>query len=554
MRILPRSLCLPPTLLLALAPVAAADILYVDANLVTGANDGSSWADAFQGTLGLKAAEALAQPGDQVFVAQGHYLPGIAGARGASFVMQDGVELYGSFLGTESTPAERPPFGTADSVLSGDQFGDDGLALFGDNSFHVVRAPGTTPSAVLDGFVIRDGVADVSGSNQDRGGGMLLAGGMSPTVRHCRFVANRSSFGGVAGYINNGSAPSFTDCSFEDGSGGAFGGAFDIATGGAVRFERCLFAGNTAARGGALEIFSTTGVVVDNCVFRGNVATGSSGGGALWLGSGGNTRVRNCTIVDNSATSQAAGGLRNQGTSATVVNCVFWDNSGPGGVQGADNQVSAGTDVTYSIVEGGYVGAGNLSADPALVDVAGGDVSPTLVSPGIDAGNNAEVEAGATLDFALQPRLTDAASVPDTGSGTAPLVDLGALEFQGSAWTDLGNGLAGLSGVPLLAGDGTLADGSAGSLTLSAAAPGAPCILFASLIGAAAPFKCGVLVPVPVNLQLALVTGGGGTIPLGWLSWPSGLSGLSLTFQYAVLDGAAICGVALSNAVRGDVP
>ena len=47
-------------------------ILYVRKS-ATGADDGSSWADAFQGALGLQDALAVAQSGDQVFVAQGPY-------------------------------------------------------------------------------------------------------------------------------------------------------------------------------------------------------------------------------------------------------------------------------------------------------------------------------------------------------------------------------------------------------------------------------------------------------------------------------------------------
>ena len=48
---------------------------------------------------------------------------------------------------------------------------------------------------------------ELSGSNRDRGGGILCVGAASPTVRNCRFVANRSSFGGAAGYVNNGATP-----------------------------------------------------------------------------------------------------------------------------------------------------------------------------------------------------------------------------------------------------------------------------------------------------------------------------------------------------------
>ena len=543
-------------LLLAASPAAVAGILHVDAGLATGANDGSTWADAFQGPGGLQAALAVAASGDQVFVAQGTYLPTDTLSRTVAFGLKNGVELYGSFLGTESSPAGRPPFGTAPSVLSGDLAGDDGLLQFGDNSFHLVTTGGTNATAVLDGFVISSGAATGGAGNQDRGGGILCVGNVSPTVRNCRFVGNRASFGGGAGYINNGAAPSFTDCSFEDGVGGSFGGAFDIAAGGAVRFERCRFTGNTAARAGALEIFASTGVLVDNCLFTGNVATGSGGGGGLWLGSGGNPRVRGCTIVANESTVNAVAGLRNQGaTAATVANCIFWDNVGPAGAQGPGNQVNAATLVDWSIVEGGFggTGTGNSAGDPAFVDAAGGDFTLTATSAAIDAGSNALVEPGVTLDLGLAPRQADVLTVADSGSGAAPVVDMGAFEFP-SAWVDLGSALAGVAGPPVLFGSGTLETGSAGTLVLSSAAPSAFTMLFVSVSSSPLPFKCGTLVPLPAVAKFPLFTNGGGGVPLGWASWPGGLSGLGIHFQYAIVDAAAVCGVSLSNALRAEVP
>ena len=539
--------------LLALAPPAAAGTLHVDADLVTGLNDGSTWADAFQGPLGVQAALAVAVAGDELFVAQGTYLPTDTGSRTVAFALKNGVAIYGSFLGTETSPDERPPFGTAPSVLSGDLAGDDGLALFGDNSFHVVTTSGTDATAVLDGFEVRGGAATGGGSNQDRGGGILCTGAVGPTVRNCRFVANRCTFGGAAGYVNNGGFPSFTDCSFEDGVGGSFGGAFDIASGGAVLYERCFFRGNTAARAGALEIFSTTGVVVNNCVFTGNTATGSGGGGAIWMGTGGNTRVRNCTIVANSSTVNAVAGLRNQNAAnATVVNCIFWDNAGPGGAQDAANQVNAATNVTYSIVEGGFTGTGNQGADPLLADILNGDLAPTSASPALDAGNNAEVQAGTTLDFAHAPRLADVLGVADTGAGTAPVVDLGAYEFE-SVWLGLGNGLAGTPGTPALVLDGPLTALSTVNVALANALGGSTAFLVVGFAQLGAPFKGGVMVP-DIDVLLPFATSGAGTVDFPF-TWPAGVSaGVATWYQFWVQDTGGPKGFAASNGVLGTTP
>ena len=140
------------------------------------------------------------------------------------------------------------------------------------------------------------------------------------------------------------------------------------------------------------------------------------------------------------------------------------------------------------------------------------------------------------------------------GAGDSFLGRWAGCPVEPSPWHFEGYALAGVAGPPLLAGSGTLVAGSPGTLTLTHAAPSALTVLFISLAGLSAPFKCGTLVPVPVSLQIPLFTNGAGQLPLGWGAWPGGLAGLSLHFQYAVQDPVAVCGVALSNALRADVP
>jgi len=540
---------------LALAPSAAADTIHVDAGLTTGLDDGSSWADAFQGSGGLQAALAVALSGDEIFVADGTYLASSTLDRADSFAMKNGVTIYGSFAGGEAGPDDRPPFGTADSVLSGDLAGDDGSSLFGDNSYHILTTAGTDLTAVIDGFVVRSGAATTGGGNRDRGAGILCIGGVTPTVNNCRFIANRCTFGGAAGYISTGSAPRFTDCTFEDGIGGSFGGAFDIAGGGLVRFDRCLFRNNTAARAGALEVFATSGVWVINSIFRDNVSTGSGGGGAIWLGSGGNTKIRNCTIVSNTSLVAAQGGLLNSGSgNSTITNTIFWDNEGPGGAQTSANQVTASAKVNHCIVEGGFAGGvGNLGTDPALTDIAGGDFTLTASSPAIDAGDNSAI-LGTTgvLDYASLPRTTDVLEVADTGVGPAPVIDIGAHEFP-SVWLDLGESLAGGGGAPELLMSGPLTGGSLVNVSLTNALGSATAFLVIGVSAVNAPFKGGVLVPA-LHLGVPLPTTVGGTSAFS-APWPAGLpSGFATYYQFWIPDASGPVGFTASNALSGTTP
>jgi hypothetical protein len=123
----------------------------------------------------------------------------------------------------------------------------------------------------------------------------------------------------------------------------------------------------------------------------------------------------------------------------------------------------------------------------------------------------------------------------------------------GNAWTDLGGGLAGVSGIPNLAGTGTLVTGQPFTLNLTSAKASSPGTLFVSLLDTPTPFKSGVLHTVPVVFSLSVFTSGSGSVLFGG-AWPAGAGGLSFYVQYAIADGAAPLGASLSNYLRADVP
>ena len=98
---------------LILASIGQAEVHFVNANLNTGANNGDTWADAFQGPQGLQSAIAAALPGDQIFVAQGLYKPTASLDRTISFEWKAGIQIHGGFVGSESNIYERPRKGAA---------------------------------------------------------------------------------------------------------------------------------------------------------------------------------------------------------------------------------------------------------------------------------------------------------------------------------------------------------------------------------------------------------------------------------------------------------
>jgi hypothetical protein len=154
-----------------------------------------------------------------------------------------------------------------------------------------------------------------------------------------------------------------------------------------------------------------------------------------------------------------------------IDNCIIWANWAVSGAQLSSSSVPQ-----YSCVEdAAFAGNGNLYADPRLADVGtwrdpgtpgdknddswrAGDPHLMSGSPCIDAGENTAVpldsvdldadgDAGERLpwDLAAAPRCRDDPATVDTGTGTSPVVDMGAYEYRRLApvyrfWSDTFHG------------------------------------------------------------------------------------------------------------------
>jgi hypothetical protein len=368
--------------------------LYVDTD-ATGSNDGSSWCNAYVNLQdALAAAEAAGDTVNEIRVAHGVYRPDqqagqTTGDRGASFQLLNGVVVRGGFAGCGEADPDARDVVRYETVLSGDLNGDDvpGFGNYLENSIHVVTANATNGTAALDGFTITGGFADGSSPN-DYGGG-ILCDNASPTVINCTFVRNvAGEAGGGMGNDNN-SEPTLVNCIF------LWNHSMDF--------------------GGGMGNFNSSPTLL-NCVFSENYGD------------------------------DYGGGISNFGSSPTLTNCILWGD-GQTEIFNADD-TSAAT-VSHSCIQGGWPGEGNISDDPLIIVGRPGTEDYRLsLSPGspcIDAGDNTAVPLD-TLDldgdgntdepipFDLDgdPRFVDDPNTADTGSGTAPIVDLGAYEFQGA--------------------------------------------------------------------------------------------------------------------------
>jgi parallel beta-helix repeat protein len=248
-------------------------------------------------------------------------------------------------------------------------------------------------------------------SSTDRGGGILNSSS-SPTLTDCTFSGNSAYVGG--GIYNDSGSPAVTNCSFSDNDASySGGGMYNYSS--SPTITNCTFTGNSASEeGGGMFSRSSSSPKITDCTFSGNSA--SYGGGVFNLNIGSNPTITNCTFSSNSATD--GGGIFNSsGSSLALANCILWGNTATGmGAQIFNSSSSVA--VSFSDVQGGYSGGGNINADPCFVNAAAGDLHLLPDSPCINAGKPS---------FVPKPGETDIDGEPRVMLGR---VDMGADEFN----------------------------------------------------------------------------------------------------------------------------
>lgn len=394
----------------------SADTFFVDFK-ADGANDGSSWKDAY---TNLQAALVAAKPDDVVRIAEGAYFPDEGPGQNdddpnSTFGVPPKVTLVGGYpTGGAASPSPLRYL----TILSGDLEQNDvdpdkdsviGSTddLVGSNAYHVIRVS-TETEVTISGVTLTAGNAGAGGAS-NLGGGALVDDGGILNLETCRFAGNHAGATGGAISSNEGFL-SAINCHFSGNSSGSFGGAiFDNS--GESEFTNCSFLGNTSAQaGGAVAVAKHTAKFT-NVSFSGNVS--GNGGGAIF------------------ATDSA---------SLDLQNTIVWDNVEDDNTGNPDSSLTldggATVSFSHSLVHGldlsgssdGLDGTSNdnapsfhLPPDPSDAPTSIGDLQLLHGSPGIDKGLNSY---NSTIeDLAGQPRF-----IGD--------IDLGAFEFQRSLFVD----------------------------------------------------------------------------------------------------------------------
>ena len=259
--------------------------------------------------------------------------------------------------------------------------------------------------------VMTDCIFGNNTANAD-GGGMYNIHNSNATLTNCTFSNNTANHNGGGMYNTNTSNPIMTNCSFTDNTCAAHGGGICNVLSSSPALTNCDFTENEAGGGGGMINSVNCSPTIINCVYMGNSA---NYGGGIYNNDNSNPIVTNCTFANNTAIT-AGNAMHNAGSNPTVTNCILWD--APGEI----SNNSSNPTVTYSDVQGGHSGTGNIDADPLFVDAIGANLRLSSGSACIDKGSNAAV-SGITTDLDGNPRVLDGDS-----NGTV-IVDMGAYEY-----------------------------------------------------------------------------------------------------------------------------
>lgn len=283
-----------------------------------------------------------------------------------------------------------------------------GAITFQTAGMSITRSSFTENSALSTGGAINfsDGWLSASwctfslNSATYNGGAIGVSGsGASATVSNSAFLNNHAGFSKYSGSVSG-------------------GGAIKIAGGHKYTFtiRGCSFLNNNANNnsGGAI-LNGNSSLVISDSLIAGNQAR--NGGGISSVGSfngifylTASSTITSCTITNNSATTGGAVQGNSEIGGLNIVNSILWGNSAT-----TNPELGPDVNITYSVIEGGYPGSGNIESDPLFVNSSSGDYHLNPGSPCIDSGANL-TGAYSDLDSIQRPQ----------GTGW----DMGAYEYQ----------------------------------------------------------------------------------------------------------------------------
>lgn len=247
-----------------------------------------------------------------------------------------------------------------------------------------------------DGCIVEGG-----GSWADIHYAFMFENGEGPDSILRGFTITNFKHEGVAAGINISGSPTIIGNVLTNNEGFDGGGAMMVS--GSPLIIDNVFTNNTSEYSGAIMIWGESEPLIFNNLLTGNVSYnkgyGDSGAIYCFCYYYGECRplIVGCTIADNFGGGYASGIYANEEAVITVRDSVVWGNW--------NGQIYAfNGSVTYSDVEGGFPGTGNINTDPLFVSGPDGDYRLSQLaagqaedSPCVDVGSDPAIDVCATL-------------------------------------------------------------------------------------------------------------------------------------------------------------
>ncbi|MCK4255289.1 T9SS type A sorting domain-containing protein [candidate division WOR-3 bacterium] len=222
----------------------------------------------------------------------------------------------------------------------------------------------------------------ISGNAAESGGGICCRAS-SPSLTNVT-ISENSAYGGGGIYCMDNSSPSLTNVTISENNA-RYGGGFYCKANSSPSLTNVTISGNTATlwdgAGGGIYCRANSSPSLTNVTISENIA---EEGGGFYCRNTSSPSLTNVTISENTA--EEGGGFYCCDTSSpSLVNCILWNDTPQEIYIFFSGQVYA----TYSDIQGGWTGTGNIDEDPMFVSGPLGDyhLCPFTPSPCIDAGN-----------------------------------------------------------------------------------------------------------------------------------------------------------------------
>lgn len=306
-------------------------------------NDGLSWESPFR-TIHFAMSRILAAADNPVhiFLAPGIYSPSTNGEH-FPFPAQSWTVVEGS---------------GADQTILDAEYSDMGMLIY-------------YKSLKIRGLTVTRGIGEVGGilirhcsplienchvtlCDGYESGGIHCYSHASPYIRNCQITDNSGTYSGGIN-CNIESSPAIVNCDISSNSSTMYAGGIRARhTSAPVVVGTRISSNYAGSYGGGIYLYKADPIFF-NCLVSGNSA--EFGGGLLADSSA--PLLQNVTMTSNYASFGGAIHSMNP-VAPTIVDSIIWGNDG-------DQIMGTSPTITYSDVQGGYPGDGNIDSDPLFV-------------------------------------------------------------------------------------------------------------------------------------------------------------------------------------------